>query len=94
MNSRLRRYAWPSAGTKRIHFDAFSLQTPISALTSLSVGNVERTSDELAGFQESIKFADCLPWNLISRVIVARNFELSARGTFSVETGETPKPHA
>jgi ATP-dependent Lhr-like helicase len=31
--------------------------------------------EEIAAFHESIKFADCVPLELLSRTIVARNFE-------------------
>jgi ATP-dependent Lhr-like helicase len=34
------------------------------------------TDDELAAFRDSIKFADCVPQQLLTRTIIARNFEV------------------
>ena len=38
----------------------------------------ELTEDEIAAFHESIKFADSVPRQLLSRTIVARNFEVTS----------------
>ncbi|MCM8596148.1 DEAD/DEAH box helicase [Accumulibacter sp.] len=65
-----------SAGAARVRFDALSVQAPLAALAATLPERIDLTGDELAAFRESIKFAACVPRELLSRTIVARNFEL------------------
>lgn len=65
-----------SIGGTKTRFDALSVQAPIAALPARLPDRIELTRDEIAAFHESIKFADCVPRLLISRTIVARNFEV------------------
>jgi ATP-dependent Lhr-like helicase len=66
-----------SIGTARVRFDALSVQAPVAALPATPLGHIDLTGDEIAAFHESIKFADCVPRQLLSRTIVARNFEVT-----------------
>ena len=36
--------------------------------------HLDLTNEELAAYRDSIKFADCVPRQLLSRTIIARNF--------------------
>jgi ATP-dependent Lhr-like helicase len=67
-----------SIGTAKVRFDAFSVQAPVAALPATLPERIDLTGDELAAFHESIKFADCVPRQLLSRTIVARNFEVTS----------------
>jgi ATP-dependent Lhr-like helicase len=64
-----------SIGRAKVRFDALSVQAPIAALTAALPEHLDLTDNELAAFHGSIKFADCLPRQLLSRAVVARNFE-------------------
>jgi len=64
-----------AAGGPRVRFDALSVRAPIGALPAKLPGPVDLSDTELAVFQESIKFAACIPRALLARTIVARNFE-------------------
>lgn len=72
-NRNLARQA--SAGGTKVRFDALSVQAPVAALTSMQPEPFDLTDAENATFRESIKFADCVPRQLLSRMIIARNFE-------------------
>lgn len=61
-------------GTKA-RFDALSVQAPAVELSATMTESIDLTDHELAAFRESIKFADCVPQRLLSRMIVIRNFE-------------------
>lgn len=81
---------WTFAGTKanrtyartaakagpRVKFDALSVQAPAAALIPEGDGDVavQLTANELATFAEGIKFAACVPADLLSRTIVKRMF--------------------
>jgi ATP-dependent Lhr-like helicase len=65
-----------SIGAAKVRFDALSVQAPVAALVATLPERIELTGDEIAAFHESIKFADCVPRELLSRTIVARNFEM------------------
>jgi ATP-dependent Lhr-like helicase len=65
-----------STGAAKVRFDALSVQAPVAALAGTLPERIDLTGDELAAFHESIKFADCVPRQLLSRMIVARNFEM------------------
>lgn len=67
-----------SIGAAKIRFDALSVQAPLAALAATLPERIDLTGDELAAFHESIKFADCVPRQLLSRTIVARNFEMTS----------------
>lgn len=66
-----------SVGGAKVRFDALSVQAPVAALPAALPESLELTDDELAAFRDSIKFADCVPRQLLSKTIVARNFEVS-----------------
>jgi ATP-dependent helicase Lhr and Lhr-like helicase len=65
-----------SVGREKVRFDALSVQAPPSLLKPVARGPVTLTDGELATFGESIKFSSCLPRDLLSRTVIARNFEL------------------
>jgi ATP-dependent Lhr-like helicase len=65
-----------STGGAKVRFAALSVQAPVAALAATLPERIDLTGDELAAFHESIKFADCVPRQLISGTIVARNFEV------------------
>ncbi len=66
-----------SVGAAKVRFDALSVQTPLVGQAATLAGRIELTGDEFAALRESIKFADCVPTGLLSRAIVARNFEVA-----------------
>lgn len=81
---------WTFAGTKanrthartaakggaRVKFDALSVQAQAAALIPQGDEDVavQLTASELATFAEGVKFATCVPPDLLSRTILARNF--------------------
>ena len=67
-----------SVGGRRVRFDSLSVQAPISLMTGASPEPLALTDAEIADFAKSIKFADCVPRGLLTRSIVARNFEIGA----------------
>jgi ATP-dependent Lhr-like helicase len=69
-----------STGGSRVRFDALRVQAPAVALAAALPERIDLTGDELAAFHESIKFADCVPRQLLFRTIVARNFETTSGG--------------
>jgi ATP-dependent Lhr-like helicase len=64
-------------GASKIRFDALSIQAPIAGRAAELPQRIDLTADELAGFRDGIKFADCVPADLLARTIVAREFETS-----------------
>lgn len=62
-------------GSDKVRFDALSVQAPLVRLSGSLPGSVDLSADELAELRESIKFADCVPTPLMSRMIIARDFE-------------------
>ena len=67
-----------STGAAKVRFDALSVQAPVAALATTLPERIDLTGDELAAFHEAIKFADCVPRELLSRTIVARSFEMNS----------------
>ena len=67
-----------ATGAAKVRFDALSVQAPVAALATTLPERIELTEDEIAAFHESIKFADSVPRQLLSRTIVARNFEVTS----------------
>ena len=67
-----------SVGDQRVRFDAISVQAPASQLTDVTPQNLTLTDAEMATFAESIKFAECVPMGLLTRTVVARNFEVAS----------------
>ena len=65
-----------SIGAAKVRFDALSVQAPVAALAVTLPERIDLSGDELESFQESIKFADCVPRQLLSRMIAARDFEV------------------
>ena len=66
-----------ATGAAKVRFDALSVQAPVAALATTLPERIDLTGDELAAFHEAIKFGDCVPRELLSRTIVARNFEVT-----------------
>lgn len=67
-----------SIGGSRVRFDALSVQAPVSAPTATAREHIDLTAEELEAFHDSIKFADCVPRQLLTRTILARNFEVTS----------------
>ena len=66
-----------STGGQKVRFDALSIHAPPSLLISAAQGQMTLNDEEIATFAESIKFAECLPRQLLTRTMVARSFETS-----------------
>lgn len=66
-----------SMGSDKVRFDALGIQAPLAALSAPLPDRVALNDSEFAGFKEAIKFAECVPPSLISKTIVARNFEVN-----------------
>ncbi len=82
---------WTFAGTKanrtyarmaggggaHVKFDALSIQAPAAALSTASPKGMtfQLTTKEQTAFSADIKFAPCVPSELLCRTILARNFE-------------------
>ena len=64
-----------STSGQKVRFDAMSVHAPPSLLTHAAQGQLALTDAEIATFAESVKFAACVPQSLLTRTIVARNFE-------------------
>ena len=72
-----RTYARAAAnGGGRIKFDALSVQAPAAALMPEGGGDmdVQLTGEELAAFAEGVKFASCVPTDLLCRTVGTRLF--------------------
>ena len=72
-----RTYARTAAGAgARVKFDALSIQVPVAALTPKEgcTTPVQLTDDELVAFAEGIKFASCIPSDLLRATIATRQF--------------------
>ena len=67
-----------SIGAAKVRFDALSVQAPLTAMPDTLPERVDLSDEELAQFQESIKFAVCVPTQLLARTIMARNFEVTS----------------
>ena len=65
-----------SSAGKRVKFDALSVQAPAASLVSKNGGeaDVQLTVDEVSQLAEGIKFADCVPADLLLQIVVARLF--------------------
>jgi ATP-dependent Lhr-like helicase len=72
-NRTLARHA--SRGLHAIRFDALSVQAPAGDLEVVSKEFEPLSSEELVRYGESIKFSPCVPRDLLSRMVIARNFE-------------------
>jgi hypothetical protein len=58
-----------------VKFDALCVQAAVSELAVTADDPVGLTADELSRFSDSIKFAACLPRELLAKAIAAREFE-------------------
>jgi len=56
-----------------------SVHAPASMLFNAAKGQLTLADAEIATFAESVKFAECVPQGLLTRTIVARNFETPPR---------------
>jgi ATP-dependent Lhr-like helicase len=66
-----------SIGGTKVRFNALSVQAPVAAVAASLPDHIDLTGDELGAFRQSIKFSDCVPQQLLSRTILARNFEVA-----------------
>lgn len=64
-----------STGGVKVRFDALSVHAPISMMVDVVLEPLALTESEIATFIEAVKFADCVPAELIKRTILARNFD-------------------
>lgn len=64
-----------STGGQKLRFDAFCVHAPPSLLADAPLGQLTLKAAEIATFAESVKFAECVPRGLLTRTIVARNFQ-------------------
>jgi len=65
-----------SSAGKRVKFDALSVQAPLASMVShnVDVVDVKLTADEVEQLAEGIKFADCVPGDLLRQTVVNRLF--------------------
>jgi ATP-dependent Lhr-like helicase len=63
-----------SAGGRKVRFDALSVDVPPSLIAETAGLQVVLTDIEIADFTETIKFAGCVPRDLLTRTIIAREF--------------------
>lgn len=63
-----------SFGGQKVRFDAMSVYAPPSLLTNIEKPTLTLTDAEIALIAESIKFAKCVPQNLLTRTISTRFF--------------------
>ncbi len=63
------------SGAAKVRFDALSVQAPLSLIAGTDRTPRNLAADEVDAFGESIKFAQCLPRELLLRTIWARNYE-------------------
>ena len=65
-----------SSAGKRVKFDALGVQAPAASLVSKNGGEagVQLTADEVSQLAEGIKFADCVPADLLRRTVFKRLF--------------------
>ena len=68
-----------SVGGQKVRFDALSAYAPASRMTDAAQGQLPLTDVEITSFAESVKFAECVPQRLLTRTVVARNFETPLR---------------
>ena len=88
-----RTYARAAAkGGGRIKFDALSVQAPVAALIPEgdSGTNLQLTDGELAAFAEGVKFASCVPTDLLCRTVCARLFVLTFSPSAREASGMSP----
>jgi ATP-dependent Lhr-like helicase len=64
-----------SAGGKKIRFDALSVQMPASLIVGVRGQPFTLTDTQVANFAETIKFSGCVPQGLLTRTILAREFD-------------------
>jgi len=65
-----------STGGQKVRFNAMSVFAPHSLLTNTEQPTLTLTEAEIASFAESVKFAKCVPQNLLTRTITARLFDM------------------
>lgn len=66
-----------SSGASVVRFDGLSLEASIEAIPLQLPDRIDVTEAELVAFRDSIKFSECVPPELLSRMIAARFFEVS-----------------
>jgi ATP-dependent Lhr-like helicase len=64
-----------SISSQKVRFDALSVDAPPTLLAENKPNQIKLTDDEINVFAESIKFSECIPSELLSRTIIARNFD-------------------
>lgn len=60
---------------QKVRFDAISVYAPAASLTEAAHKQLTLTGAEIGSFAETMKFAECVPLALLTRTILARNFE-------------------
>ena len=68
-----------STAGQKVRFDAMSVHASASLLADAAHRQLTLTAAEIATFAESVKFAECVPPELLERTILARNFETPLR---------------
>ena len=66
-----------SSGASVVRFDGFSIEASIEAIPLELPDHIEVTESERVAFRDCIKFAECLPNELLSGMIAARFFEVT-----------------
>lgn len=67
---------WREVEGGPVKFDAVSIQAPAAALSTArpKCKTLQLTTKEQTAFSAEIKFAPCVPSELLNRTILARNF--------------------
>ena len=78
-----------SSAGKRVKFDALSVQAPAASLVSQNGGeaDVKLTEDEVEQLAEGIKFADCVPPDLMRQTVVCRFFVVESNPYSQLQGG-------
>lgn len=87
-NRTLARHA--SVGGAKVKFDGLSVQAPLSQLASMPQDQLKLSDAELGTFAEGIKFATCLPRQLLTQTIVARSFETAEPRSSAADNLDAP----
>ncbi len=66
-----------STGSNRVRFDGLRVHAPITKEQCELLADFELNDSDITAFKDSIKFSECVPRPLLSRTILARNFEVA-----------------
>jgi ATP-dependent Lhr-like helicase len=73
----------------KVRFDALTVHVPLATPRSMLRDPIDLRDDELPAFRVSIKFAECLPRDLLARTVVARNFEVTGEQRTAALAGQS-----